>query len=106
MQEFLDHVLGFFGYTRNIVAKPAAFGTTSEAAPLCQRATDKETLIGLLTDEDYEFRSLGALMKSIRSQNEDYTKTLLREVGARSSYRDESKWGLKSRVGETGRRYA
>lgn len=110
MQEFLDHVLGYFGYSRITCAAPAAFEATAQgqatAAPARCIDADKKTLLGVLENDEYEFRSISKLMKSINTTDVAYTTALLTEIGARPAYRNDSKWGLKSVVGDSGRRSA
>jgi hypothetical protein len=64
----------------------------------------KATLRGLLEkDADVKWRSLSVLARSIGA-SEEKTTELLVSIGARGSVKSGAEvWGLKSRVGTTGR---
>jgi len=54
-------------------------------------------LIEMLSDDDYVWRKLDTLMHVIGA-DEERTKSLLLEVGARASEDGQEKWALKSRA--------
>ena len=57
-----------------------------------------ETLLRLLSDERFEFRKLSTLSAAIGAMEKE-TSGILRTIGARPAYRNETLWGLMSRVG-------
>ncbi len=65
---------------------------------------DKATLVKLLSNGKYRFRTIGRLQRAIGSVDRAATVQLLGEIGARPEYRDNNLWALTSRVGLTGRR--
>jgi hypothetical protein len=102
----------FFGQAPAVPAPLAPISVplaTPVAAPVENAATTRDrenlaTITTLLSDESYGFRSLRAVMKAIATTDAVYARTLLREVGAREAYRNDTLFGLKSRVGQSGRR--
>lgn len=63
----------------------------------------KRTLRAMLSDERYEFRTLGILAQAI-GQSPASTAVLLYQIGARESRRGGQLYGLTSRIGRTGYR--
>lgn len=55
---------------------------------------------------DYDYRSLRAVRKALGLAKREcpYVVAVLKATGARPSYHNKNKWGLKSHIGETGRR--
>jgi hypothetical protein len=62
----------------------------------------KRLLRDMLTDETFEWRSIGTLARSVGT-SEDKTRELLVSIGARASATPgEEMWGLAERVGTSG----
>jgi citrate lyase beta subunit len=69
----------------------------SEKAASKKEKPAKDLLIEMLNHKDYEWRKLETLMHVVGA-DEEKTKRLLLEVGARASEDGQSLWALKSRA--------
>lgn len=87
-----------------VEVQSAATVAAPTPAAQSQRDADKAMLMRRLGARNWKWRSLARLMVAIKSSDGNYTMDLLQEIGARPSWRNDRVWGLKSRVGVTGRR--
>lgn len=78
------------------IAGNAAMHCFKERAKAKREKPQRDLLIEMLRNPDYEWRKLETLMHVIGS-DEKTTKRLLLEVGARASEDGQALWGLKSR---------